>query len=116
MGDALKKDASFIEMVEKAITENLDDPDFRVEALAIYLKINRTLLYRKVKSNTGKTPSLFMREFRLKQCLSFLLNQENTIKEVAFSVGFKDAAHFTNYFKAFYGISPSEWKENNAKK
>ena len=39
----------------------------------------------------------------------YLICQENTIKEVAFKLSYKQSSHFCREFKKCYGITPSEY-------
>lgn len=42
-----------------------------------------------------------------------LLKENNiTMKEIAFELGFTDNAHFCKTFKKYYGITPKEYQKN----
>lgn len=61
------------------------------------------------KSETGDTPIRHLINIRLEKARE-LLESENggSIQEVAASVGYDDAYHFSKLFKKRYGISPSQ--------
>ncbi|MEZ5006177.1 MAG: helix-turn-helix domain-containing protein [Bacteroides graminisolvens] len=37
-----------------------------------------------------------------------------TISEAVYATGFSNLSHFSNTFKEFYGVSPTEYKEQSA--
>ncbi|MFY9363397.1 MAG: helix-turn-helix domain-containing protein, partial [Dysgonamonadaceae bacterium] len=47
----------------------------------------------------------------IKQAAVQLANQKVQVSEVAYSVGFSNLSHFSNSFKEYYGISPTEYAE-----
>ena len=47
---------------------------------------------------------------RLERAAQLLEAQAGSVAEVAYSVGFKSVAHFSNAFKERYGVRPSGWR------
>lgn len=61
------------------------------------------------KSETGDTPIRHLINIRLEKAKELLeVGGAASIKEVAASVGYDDAYHFSKLFKKHYGISPSQ--------
>lgn len=61
------------------------------------------------KSETGDTPIRHLINIRLEKAKELLENgYEGNIQEVATSVGYDDAYHFSKLFKKHFGISPSQ--------
>jgi len=61
------------------------------------------------KSETGDTPIHHLINIRLEKARELLAGgYEGSIQEVAASVGYDDAYHFSKLFKKRYGISPSQ--------
>lgn len=100
--------SSFTQKVEEIIEYHLQDNNFGIQELANALFISRVQLYRKLMKLEGQSPTTFIRHYRLKKGLSLLQHTSMPIKEIAYEVGFKDPAHFSNAFKELYHISPSE--------
>jgi AraC-like DNA-binding protein len=71
------------------------------------LSINRNVLYEKIKSLTGLTPTKYIRVIRLQKAKN-LLAQGKTIKEVSYEVGFQKPEYFSKMFKKQFGKLPSE--------
>lgn len=79
--------------------------------IAQALFIGRTQLFQKVKQLTGLTLNQYIKEVRLNRARDLLVNPEITtsVKQVAYSVGFKDTKNFSRNFKKRFGKSPSEY-------
>lgn len=64
------------------------------------------------KSETGDTPIRHLINIRLEKAKELLQNGwAGSIQEVASSVGYDDAYHFSKLFKKRYGVSPSQIKK-----
>ncbi|MGJ1332377.1 helix-turn-helix domain-containing protein [Sphingobacterium siyangense] len=76
------------------------------ERLAIHVNhLNKTL-----KENTGKTTSHVIAA-RIVQEAKILLRQTDwNISEIAFSLGFEEIAHFSNFFKKQTGLAPNNFR------
>lgn len=104
-------DELLLEKVVKLINENIANPVLNVEFLAENIGISRVHLYRKLKELANQSPSEFIKTIRIKQAAKLLANQKVQVSEVAYAVGFSNLSHFSNSFKEFYGISPTEYAE-----
>ena len=81
-----------------------------VSDAAAYVGLERSWFYRLFTRETGCSPSRYLTLCRLKEACSMLENTAYTVTEIANSVGFYDAAHFTRAFEQEYGIPPSKWR------
>ena len=63
-----------------------------------------------VRQQTGKSVHRWLVERRMAQAISLLLKTENTVSQIAESVGYQDVCHFSRYFRQFYGTSPQAWR------
>jgi AraC-like DNA-binding protein len=68
---------------------------------------HRSYLLRKLRALTGETPSGLIRSLRLQRAEQLLRANAGTVSEVAYGVGFKSVAHFSNAFQEKYGERPS---------
>ena len=48
-------------------------------------------------------------QMRLERAASLLSDQEGSVSEVAYGVGFKSVAHFCNRFRSQFGLSPAAY-------
>jgi len=58
----------------------------------------------------GESPSDLIRRIRLERAAELLKVGAGSVGEVAYAVGFKSVAHFSNAFQQMHGVRPSAWK------
>ena len=98
----------FLSKLQNFVLQKIDDANYGIQDICSDLGISRTQLHRKVKAITGLSTSIFIREIRLKEGYSLLINNNNlNVAEVAYSVGFSDPNYFSKLFTEKYGKSPS---------
>lgn len=110
--DDFKVSNEFKEFLEKciAITEkHLDNPEFNVKILAEELATSPSLLYRKVKSISGKSTNEFIRYIRLRKAAQLMVNTDYNINQTALLCGFNDVRYFREQFSKLFGIRPSDY-------
>lgn len=109
------KTNSFLDEVIKIVETNLTNEEFNVNILAREVGVSRTVLYRKLKQLTGLNLIEFIKLIRLRKASQLLKNNnESSISEIAYRVGFNDPKYFSKSFKAFYKVSPREYINTNA--
>ena len=108
-------DEKLMGKVMHTINENLANPALSVEMLAQEIGISRVHLHRKLKELTNQSTRDLIRNVRLQQAGKLLTEKHYNISEVAFAVGFTNVAHFSNSFKEFYGVSPTEFMDQSRK-
>lgn len=62
------------------------------------------------KKYLNKTPIKYLTEYRLRKGIELLRNTDMTVLEISYEVGFSGASYFSETFRAFYGYSPSEYR------
>lgn len=107
------KDEMFMKKTIEIIEENMENPDFVIDDLAAGLNMSRSVFYNKIKSLSGLSPIDFIKDVKLQRAAQLILSGEYRIKEIAFMIGISDAKHFRENFKAKFGVSPSEFREEN---
>jgi signal transduction histidine kinase/ligand-binding sensor domain-containing protein/DNA-binding response OmpR family regulator len=107
-----KIDEEFVQELEEVIEKNLSEPEFNVEDMGKKLYMSRATLYRKIYALSGKTPSEFLRSYRLKRAAQLLASNFGSVTEVAFEVGFSNRNYFTKCFKEQFHQLPSDYKES----
>ena len=106
--DGAEEDAPpFLRAVEEAIRAHLSDEDFGVGELATAVGVSRSKLYRDLKAAADVPPGDLIWQTRLAEGRQLLEAAEGTVSEVAYGVGFKSVAHFSNRFREAYGVPPS---------
>lgn len=95
------------------IEQHLSESDYGVEQLAKDLCMERTGLYKKLKTLTDESPVSLIRKVRLEKAAEMLKSSANdamTVNEIAERTGFASPSYFTKCFKAKYGVKPSEYR------
>jgi DNA-binding response OmpR family regulator/signal transduction histidine kinase len=101
-------DDEFYKKLQDTVETHLSDPDFNVEALSRVLQMSQATLYRKIHGLTGKTPTSFIRSYRIKRAAQLLEAQAGNVSEIADKVGFLDKSYFARCFKEQFHCSPSD--------
>jgi signal transduction histidine kinase/ligand-binding sensor domain-containing protein/AraC-like DNA-binding protein len=104
------KDEKFLNDIMQHIMENYADPEFNIEKLVDCCYVSRTVFYHKIKTLTGLTPIDFLRQKRLSIAAQLIVQSDYNVSEIAYSTGFNDTKYFSRKFKAFFGMTPSEYK------
>ena len=73
------------------------------------LGYSKSKLYRTMMNLVGKSPNIFLRDYRLNKALELLEKQNNNISEIAYQTGFSSPAYFSKCFHKKYGILPSNF-------
>lgn len=108
-------DNAFINKLTDIILENISNENFGVEQLAEEAGVNRTSLYRRVKSITGQSVSQLIREIRLKKAHALLQDDLLTAAEIAYKVGFSSPSYFNKCFHEYKGYPPGEARKRQSK-
>ncbi len=108
-------DKQFLERAVQIISDQLSDPDFKVDSFAQNIYMSRQQLNRKLKALTGRTAVEFVRQIRLKRAAMLLQNNHATITEIAYQVGFSNPSHFSRSFNEEFGKSPSAFLSDQKK-
>jgi signal transduction histidine kinase/DNA-binding response OmpR family regulator/ligand-binding sensor domain-containing protein len=108
-----QKDKLFIDKFVEIIESNIDNSDFSIDQLCLELNLGRTNLYKKIRSVTGQSIGEFIRGLRLKKAAKILLSEDISISEVLYRVGINSNSYFTKTFKIQFGMTPSEFLQQN---
>ena len=71
------------------------------------LGYSKSKLYRTMMNLVGKSPNIFLRDYRLRKALVLLEKHRCNISEIAYQTGFSSPAYFSKCFQKKYGILPS---------
>ena len=105
-------DEILMQKVMTIIKNNIASEKLNVEMLAEGVGISRVHMHRKLKQLTNLSARDLIRNVRMNQAAYLLANKDVNVSEVAYAVGYSTLSHFSNTFKAHYGVSPKEYVEN----
>ena len=106
------QDQQCLEKLMEYLEKNLSVTDIAVEDLCSVSGFNYFLLNKKLKTLIGLSPLEFIREFRIQRAAKLISEENISMKEIAYMVGFSDSRYFSKCFKKKYGVTPSEYKSN----
>lgn len=86
--------------------------DFHTKELKTWEK-RLQLPGKKLMAITGQGPAEFIRTIRIKRGRALLETSQMQITEIAYAVGFTTVKSFTMNFKAEYGMTPTEFRNNH---
>jgi two-component system cell cycle response regulator len=104
-----KTDELFLEKVNEAIYNNLEDTELDVEKLAKLVNMSKPTLYRKIKSISDLTPNELINITRLKRAAELLLEGKYKIYEVSDMTGYGSQTNFGRNFLKQFGMTPTDY-------
>lgn len=94
------------------IKSNIYDP-IQVTDVVAETYLSRRSLYSRFKIVTGNTINQEIQFQKMTKFKELLSNQNLSIKEIAFKLGFNDVSHVSRWFTSKEGTSPKKWREQN---
>lgn len=111
--EASKKiDRKFVNEFVAIVESNLSNENFGVDDISKKIGISRVQLYRKVKALIGYNVNDYIMTVRLQKAKYLLKNENLSISEIAYQVGFASQAYFSRLFKSKFGSTPTEYRTN----
>jgi len=103
-------DQAFLQKLTEITLANLTNNQFGVSELASEMGKSRSYIYLRLKRLTGEAVSQFIRRIRLEKGLELLRQDQLTVAEIAYDVGFGSPSYFIKCFHDHYGYPPGEVK------
>lgn len=105
-----KLDKKFLNDFAGIVESNLGNENFNVDVISKSIGISRVQLYRKVKALLECNITDYILNRRLQKAKYLLMNEDLSISEITYQVGFSSATYFSTVFKSKYNCTPSEFK------
>ena len=109
------EDLKFINQIIDLSESSWQNSSFSVNDFSSSLPYSKAQVYRKIKLLTGKSPSTFLREFRLIKAMNLLHENHGNISDIATESGFNSPTYFSKSFKSKFGILPSKYTLQHVK-
>lgn len=84
-----------------------------IPQLAKAVHMNECYLKKGFKEMFGSSIFDYIQQERIKKAKQLLLNQKESINDIAIELGYSNTSNFTNAFKKNTGFAPSEWQRMN---
>ncbi len=98
--------------VDQLVNEHYSDPEFSTATVIKAIYMSERSFQRRFKSVTGKTFKEYLNQVRLEKACQHLLSGEK-ISQVAYDCGFNDPSYFSQRFKNYFGLSPTQFVEEH---
>lgn len=97
-----------LDQVFRIINEQYDQV-LTSAAMAAAVGMTTNSFCRFFKAHTNQPFTVFLNNFRLDRAKELLKNSPESIQEVMYACGFRDAPYFSRVFKRHVGLTPSEY-------
>ena len=111
-----ERDRRLVAQLDSYIETHIGDSDLNVDKIAEALGYRRTNFYNKISTLLGCSPKEYVRKHRIMRAADMLQDEKYTIAEVAYKLGFSSPQYMSSVFKAYYGMSPSEYQKGVSEK
>lgn len=90
-----------IAYMQKNLNRNL-----KIRDMSLHVSLSDSHLSKLFRTKTGASPLDYFINLKMQEAVRLLTNQSLRIKEVAFTLGYKDPYYFTRLFTKHFGSSP----------
>ena len=87
-----------------------------MDFLARNLAISKNYLCKIFHDSTGKTPIEYLIDLRMETARKRLTQSNDTVSEIAKTVGYRDPLYFSKEFRKKYGRSPVQYRKEFTEK
>ncbi len=101
-----------ITVIKSYIVQNYKDAS--LEELANQLNMKTYQLSKMIKKEFGETFVSMVKNEKMYNAAKLLESTDLTMEYISHYVGYSSVSHFFKQFKTFYGVTPSEYRLNNA--
>lgn len=101
-----RRHAELVETAREVLASDLDQP-LSLEAVAARVGTSVFHLARLFRARTGLAMHAYRNQLRLRSAVPPVLDGSRPLTEVALDAGYASPSHFTDRFRAAYGLAPS---------
>ena len=101
--------SSMVENLDGYIRDNIHDEISNTELGAVF-GYHPFYISKMLKDKKGITLHQYVIQYRIKYAVSMLRYTDKSIADIADETGFTDASYFTKSFKAQFGMTPKEYR------
>jgi signal transduction histidine kinase/CheY-like chemotaxis protein/ligand-binding sensor domain-containing protein len=110
-----EKDQLFIEKINECCDKNYADAEFETAKIAESVFMSERQLQRKLKALVDRSPSDYLRIFRLNKA-KVKLREGGRVSNIALDVGFGSQAYFSKCFKAQFCMTAKQYQASGEEK
>ena len=106
-------DEKFLKDLVTEIEKGIPDSEYTVDSLEKAMAMSHAKFYNKIKNLTGLSGKELLQDFRLKRAAQIITENDVSVADVCYMVGFSDPKYFSACFKAKFKVTPTEYKIAN---
>ena len=92
------------------------DEKIYIRDLAKLINMNEQYFCRFFKKSIGRSPMVYINEFRIRQAMHFLEDTDESVTEVAMECGYNNLGNFLREFHRQTGTTPLKYRKNSQNK
>jgi len=97
--------------IKELVHAKMED-DLSLDEMAQSVGLSTAHFARMFRKSTGETPHQFVLRQRLERAKAMLRAPDARVLDVAVACGFKTQQHFAQVFRDFWGVSPTEYRQD----
>jgi two-component system response regulator YesN len=102
-----------LQAVDRFLEEHADQMVTSTD-MAEHLHLNASYFSRYFKKLSGVNFTDYVNQYKMNLAITMLAQPNETVENVAYTLGFSDRAYFSKVFKKYSGKNPSEYKAGPA--
>lgn len=111
---AIGRDSGYMRRIADFISENyLNAPTLEEAAAAV--RLSRSRFCALVRQYTGTSFNMLIRQMRIEDARERLILTDETISQIAYTVGYNDEKYFLRAFRKSVGMTPTAYRVKQAK-
>lgn len=103
------RDKNFLTKLAEIMEAEISNANLDVNYLVSCFSLSRTNFFHKLKSLTGLSPIMYIKEVRMQKAAELIKEKQYSMAEIAYMVGYNDPHYFSKSFKAFWGMNSTEY-------
>ena len=96
------------------IQNNFNTTSFSLTSTADHFNITSSYLSRYFRENFGETFNTYVMRYKIDRAKEMLINTNYSVKEISLLAGYVDTNNFIRTFKRLEGVTPGQYRANNA--
>lgn len=113
--DLRARNSDFVEKLDAYIMENMSSQNLDIPSIAMHMAMSRASLYSKSKKVLGKGIGEYVDEMRMKEACRLLAEENLSMSEIAYRVGYNSSRYFSTRFKKVTGFTPRDYRTKHRK-
>ena len=108
----IRQEAPLVDQMLEYLTANYRNADFSLQQMAFDFRLTPAMLSRYFKNHYGRNINDYLNDMKMERARKLLLETTLSVYEVGLELGYQGPNSFIRRFKATYGITPGEFRQD----